>query len=200
VIGQRATASTDFSLEDLPGTSGRLDVLLRCLRAALLVSHGVRRDTTAYLVLLGGRRAPRALRVEGAIAEYVRPDERSLANLVMKALAAAPSGPEFTPLRHGLAIADGGLDSVLADLGQVTPYILEEGAADMRGLPLDTDAPAFFVGDHLGFDEGTRARLMSIGATSLGIGPLSVHADDAIAIVSNEVDRRERVTGLSSPP
>ena len=37
VIGQQASASPDFSLLDLPGTSGRLDVLLRCLRAALLV-------------------------------------------------------------------------------------------------------------------------------------------------------------------
>ncbi len=200
MIGQRATASPDFSLDDLPGTSGRLDVLLRCLRAALLVSHGVRRDTTAYLVLMGGTLTPRTLRVEGAIAEYVRPDERSLANLVMKALAAVPSGPGFAALRHGLAIADGGLDAVLADLGRVTPYILEEGSADMRSVPLDTNAPAFFVGDHLGFDEGTRARLISIGATSISIGPLSVHADVAIAVVSNEVERRARVTGLSSPP
>ncbi|MEO5728597.1 MAG: tRNA (pseudouridine(54)-N(1))-methyltransferase TrmY, partial [Byssovorax sp.] len=39
VIGQRATASPDFSLINLPASSGRLDVLLRCLRAALLFSH-----------------------------------------------------------------------------------------------------------------------------------------------------------------
>ena len=77
VIGQTATASGDFSLEDLPSTSGRLDVLLRCVRAALLVSHGLRRDTVVYLVLLGGPLAPRTVRVDGAIATYVRPDERS---------------------------------------------------------------------------------------------------------------------------
>jgi tRNA (pseudouridine54-N1)-methyltransferase len=200
VIGQQATASGDFLLDDLPGTSGRLDVLLRCLRAALLVSHGVRRDTTAYLVFLGGARAPRTLRVEGAIAEYLRPDERSLANLVKKALATGPSGPAFGVVRHGLAIADGGLDSVIADLGAVTPYVLEEGAADVRDGPLDTHAPAFFVGDHLGFDEATRARLRAIGATPIGIGPISVHADDAVAIVANEVDRRTGGARLSSPP
>src|SRR5260370_886010 len=59
VIGQQASASNDFSLDDLPGSSGRLDVLLRCVRAALLVSHGLRRDVVVYLVLLGGRHAPR---------------------------------------------------------------------------------------------------------------------------------------------
>src|SRR3954468_10373902 len=89
VIGQKAIASPDFSLTDLPGTSGRLDVLLRCLRAALLVSHGLRRDTIVYLVLLGGEGAPRVLRVDGSAIRFVRPDERALALLVQKALGRA---------------------------------------------------------------------------------------------------------------
>jgi tRNA (pseudouridine54-N1)-methyltransferase len=190
VIGQRATASPDFLLDDLPGTSGRLDVLLRTLRAALLVSHGIRRDTTAYLVLLGGPRAPRALRVDGRIAEYLRPDERSLATLVKKALATATGAGTFTDVGHGLSVAGGGLDAVIADLGESTRYVLDESAADVRVGPLDTRNPAFFVGDHLGFDEGTRARLASIGARPISIGPVSVHADDAVTIISNEVDRR----------
>src|SRR3954465_7473050 len=92
VIGQKATASPDFSLTNLPASSGRLDVLLRCLRAALLFSHGLRRDTVVYLVLLGGPRAPRTLRIEGASAGYVRPDERALAVMVQKALAASMEG------------------------------------------------------------------------------------------------------------
>ena len=62
VIGQKATASADFSLSDIPGTSCRLDVLLRCIRAALLLSHELRRDTVVYLVLQGGPRAPRTVR------------------------------------------------------------------------------------------------------------------------------------------
>jgi diacylglycerol kinase family enzyme len=51
VLGGKATGH--FRLNDLPGTSGRLDALLRCLRAALLVSHGVRRHVSVYLVLGG---------------------------------------------------------------------------------------------------------------------------------------------------
>src|SRR4051812_44596086 len=108
VIGQRASASPDFSLLDLPSSSGRLDVLLRCLRAALLVSHGLRRDTVVYLVLLGGPRAPRALRVDGASARFLRPDERSLAILVQRSLAAEVEGPGFVPVKPGIAVADGG--------------------------------------------------------------------------------------------
>lgn len=189
VIGQTATASPDFLLDDVPGTSGRADVLLRCLRSALLVSHGLRRDTIVYLVLLGGPRAPRTLRVDGAAIRFVRPDERCLAALVKNALARVTDGVGFAPIRDGLAVANGGLDAVLADIGGVPAYVLEEGAADVRDATLATDA-VFFVGDHLGFDAATRARLSELGATPIGVGPVSVHADDAICILLNEIDRR----------
>jgi tRNA (pseudouridine54-N1)-methyltransferase len=196
VIGQKATASGEFSLLDTPGTSGRLDVLLRCVRAALLVSHGLRQDTLVYLVLLGGPRAPRVLKVDGRTAKFVRPDERSLGTLVQKSLAAdipaAPAGMSagFVDVRPGISIAEGGLDAALADLGGATLYVLEAGAPDVRTVTCDEDA-AFFVGDHLGFDEPTRARLASMGARPIAMGPVDVHADDAIAVLSNELDRRD---------
>jgi tRNA (pseudouridine54-N1)-methyltransferase len=194
VIGQQATASDDFFLDDLPGSSGRLDVLLRCVRAALLVSHGLRRDVVVYLVLLGGRQAPRVLRFDGALAKFVRPDERSLATLVKKVLAAAgdASTPAhgFVEVKAGIAISRGGLADVIADLGRATAYILDESGPDVRdSKELGCDDIAFFVGDHRGFDDATRARLAAIGARSIRVGPVSLHAEDAIAIVSNEIDR-----------
>jgi tRNA (pseudouridine54-N1)-methyltransferase len=198
VIGQRATASPDFSLTNLPASSGRLDVLLRCLRAALLFSHGLRRDTVVYLVLLGGPRAPRSLRIEGATARFLRPDERSLAVLAQKVLAAPAEGSGFVAVRPGIAVAEGGLDAVLADLAPTALYVLEEGAPDLRDAALDEPDSAFFLGDHVGFDETTRARLAALGATSVGVGPVSVHADDAVVLVHNELDRRGR-EGVSRP-
>ena len=193
VIGQTATASGDFSLDDLPGSSGRLDVLLRCVRAALLVSHGVRRDAAIYLVLQGGPLAPRTIKIDGATAEYLRPDERSLAGAVRNLLARPPldTGAAFGPETRGVSLANAGLESVLADLGPTTPYVLEEGAPDLRAAPLHLADATFFLGDHLGL-AGARPRLASAGALPISIGPVSVHADDAIAIVSNELDRRTR--------
>ena len=189
VIGRRATSSPDFSLNNLPASSGRLDVLVRCLRAALLVSHGLRRTTVAYLVLLGTPGAPRAIRVDGATARFLRPDERSLAVIVQKALAQPLQDTGFTTLRNGIAVAAGGLEAVLADLGPGAPYLLQEGATDLRDLPLDAPDPVFFLGDDLGFDDAARAALAD--ATPVGLGPLSIHAEDAIALVANELDRRE---------
>jgi len=189
IVGQSAVASGDFLPDDLPGTSGRLDVLLHCLRAALLVSHGVRHDTVVYLVLLGGSRAPRAVRVRGDEVRFLRPDERNLATLIGKSLR-APGGTAsgFSTVRPGIAVADGGLEVVLADLGVGTQYVLEEGAQDLREAPLDAVDPVFFVGDHQGFDQSTRESLCD--AIAIGIGPISLHADDAIVVLANELDRR----------
>jgi tRNA (pseudouridine54-N1)-methyltransferase len=191
VIGRRASASPEFSLIDIAGTSGRLDVLLRCLRAALLVSHGLRRDTVVYLVLLGGDSAPRAMRVDGAAVRFVRPDERALATMVKKALATPREGSGFVDVRPGIAIADGGLEVVLADLAPGAAYVLEEGATDVREARLDPASAIVFVGDHLGLDDEARAAIAAFGAAPIGVGPVSLHADDAITIACNELDRRE---------
>ncbi len=193
ILGRKAAASDDFSLDDLAGSSGRIDVLLRCVRASLLHSHGLRRDVAVYLVLGGGPRAPRVLRFDGATARYIRPDERSLATLAKKALGSSDRATAgFVEVKPGIAVANGGLDVVLPDLAGAMPFVLEEDAPDIRDCP-DLGQPdvAFFVGDHLGLDEATRTRLLSIGARRIAVGPTSVHADDAIAIVGNEVDRRQ---------
>jgi tRNA (pseudouridine54-N1)-methyltransferase len=194
VIGQTATASGDFLLDDLPGSSGRLDVLLRCVRAALLYSHGLRADVRVYLVLRGGPAAPRVLRIDSKGARFIRPDERSLALLVKKTLAAAPDdlGSTFVELRPGVALANGDLDCVLAELGGAALSLLEEHAPDIRGLDLERSDTAHFLGDHLGFEQADRERLTALGATAVSVGPLSLHSDDVIAILSNELDRLKR--------
>jgi tRNA pseudouridine-54 N-methylase len=54
------------------------------------------------------------------------------------------------------------------------------------------------VGDHLGFNDATLEALRD--ATVIGVGPVSVHADDAIVIVANELDRRvEQRTAAHAP-
>jgi len=166
-----------------------LDALLRALRSALLVSHDVRRDVCVYLVLRGGPRAPRLLRIDGSRAKFLRPDERSLAILIKKSLdAALPHVRELSEVRPGIDLCEGDLPDLLASLGDEPRYILEEGAADLRGQSLAQDA-WFFLGDHQGFDAASRAQLAARGALPLSVGPRSLHAEDVVAVVNNELDR-----------
>jgi tRNA (pseudouridine54-N1)-methyltransferase len=192
IVGRTAHASADLRLDDIPSTGGRLDVLLRCIRAALLVSHGLRPDVVVYLVLAGrGGAAPHALRIAGAEAKFIRPDERSLAMTVQKALARFDGvGDAFCPVRPGVSVSRGGLDAVLADVSCARLYMLDAHGSDVRQSPIEGSDVAIVVGDHLGFDQATRERLAALGAQPVRLGPVSLHAEDAIAVVSNELDRR----------
>jgi tRNA (pseudouridine54-N1)-methyltransferase len=193
IIGQKASSTEEFILDDLPGTSGRLDVLVRCLRAAMLSSHGIRRGVVVYLVLLGGPLAPRTVRVDGAAVQFLRPDERSLAVRMKKVLAsrADDATDAWVTVKPGFAVARGGFERVLEDVDDATPWILDEAAPDIRETPgLAESHGLFVIGDHLGIPADIRARLDGLGARRIAIGPVSVHADDVVALVTNELDRR----------
>ncbi len=202
VVGRAATAGGDFLLDDLPGTSGRLDVLIRCVRPAFLTSHGIRRDVVVYLVLLGGARAPRVVRIEGADVKFLRPDERAVATLVKKVLASHSDdvGLGFVLVKPGISVARGGLDLALEDAhGSSSPlFVLEEGASDLRDAK-ELGSACFVIGDHLGLPEDARRRLAALGARPVSIGPISLHADDVVTIVNNELDRAENGGGAPKP-
>lgn len=189
IVGSTASASGEFSIDDIPSSSGRMDVLLRCVRAALLYSHGVRRDASVLLVLQGGARAPRTLRIDGGPAKFLRPDERSLGALVKKSLA-APRTAGWTEARPGVFVRDGGLEVALDWLGDCALFVLDEGASDLREVRSSSARCAFVIGDHRGFDADARSLLEARGAIRVGLGPVSVHAEDAVTIVNNELDRR----------
>ena len=191
LIGQTASASGDFSVEDLPATSGRLDVLLRAVRAALLVSHGLRRTVQVYLLLRGGGAEARLLRINGASAKFLRPDERSLATLVKKTLSAVETpSRSFVEVRPGLELRQGDLSELLDELGDAPCFVLHEGGADIRAQSFASDDAWFFIGDHVGFDVVSLALLERRGCQRLSVGPLSLHSDDVVTLVSNELDRR----------
>ncbi len=191
IIGRTATASSEFLLDDLAGSSGRLDVLVRSVRAALLTSHGVRKDAEIFLVLLGGDRAPRTVRFQGETAKFLRPDERSLAILLQKSLAshADDAAPGFVEVRPGVSISRGTAAALLSTFVGRPLYVLSEGAPDVRDARLAAE-PVIVLGDHTGFDEETLADLRARDTISCSLGPVSLHTDDAVCVMNNELDRR----------
>ncbi|NYT06660.1 MAG: tRNA (pseudouridine(54)-N(1))-methyltransferase TrmY [Methanomicrobiales archaeon] len=182
VIGHHAPSSGDFSLNDLAGGAGRMDVLCRCVSSALFLSHGIRRDVEVYLILLGPPRPPVTLRFSGEEIRSLNPDERSTASLIRKALS-LPRGDVFRESTPGLAVRRGGLAELLAD----HPFaVLHENGTDLRkagSLPENV-----LLSDHLNFT-ADEEEIVS-GCPAFSVGPLSLHANAAISLLLNEHDRR----------
>jgi len=186
VVGHKATTQPNFSLEDIPGTSGRLDILCRSVTAAFVLSHGIRKDVLVYLVLLGGE-PPKIIRLVGETLRHLNPDERTTAALLKKALAVQASA-EWSMSTSGIFVRTGDLGGVLEDLKQrsVRLIYLKEDGKDYRCLkdePLDREM-AFVLGDHTGMTEEEELILDSAGAEVVALGPASLHADHCIVVTN----------------
>jgi tRNA (pseudouridine54-N1)-methyltransferase len=188
IVGHKAITSPNFSLEDIPGTSGRLDILCRAVTAAFVLSHGIRKDVCVYLILLGGE-IPKTIRLDGLTLRHLNPDERTTAALLKKALA-VPATPLWALSTSGIFVRTGGLEQLLADLKDVKLIYLREDGADIRGLDaggnsggLSTEA-AYILGDHTGMTPEEEALLELAGAKVVSLGPTSLHADHCIVLLN----------------
>ncbi|NLX48709.1 MAG: tRNA (pseudouridine(54)-N(1))-methyltransferase TrmY [Methanospirillum sp.] len=184
VVGHRARTDASWTLNDMPGGAGRMDVLCRAVNAAFFLSHDLRRDVACYLVLRGEPGPGKTLRFTGDRLRYLNPDERSTGSLIKKALA-LPCGPEFRESTPGVSVREGGLARLLAEHEFA---LLDENGADVRGagqLPC-----AFLVSDHLNLDDDER--VLTADLPCISVGPRSLHADHAITVLLNELDRRQQ--------
>ncbi|WP_292467602.1 tRNA (pseudouridine(54)-N(1))-methyltransferase TrmY [Methanolobus sp.] len=192
IIGHKALTTGDFSLNDLPGSAGRMDILCRCVNSALFLSHGMRRDINVYLVLLGDPDPGKVIRFNGEKLKYLNPDERSSGSLIKKALErdALKYETQSTP---GVWIRRAGLEELLEefnDAGRDIYYLREDGVNIREYDGLNTDA-VFVLGDHMGVTEEEEAIIDKVAKQTLNIGPISLHSDHCMIIIHNELDRKE---------
>ncbi|MCU0632321.1 MAG: tRNA (pseudouridine(54)-N(1))-methyltransferase TrmY [Methanolinea sp.] len=183
VVGHLARTAGDYNLSDMPGGAGRMDVLCRCINASFFLSHEFRRDVECYLVLLGEPDPPKTIRFSGERVRYLSPDERSAGSLIKKALG-LPVGMEFRESTPGVEVRRGGLADLL---GKYHFSVLDEGGTDIR---CRDDLPeAFLLSDHLNFTPMEEEMLAE--RERISVGPRALHADHAITVLWNEIDRRQ---------
>ncbi len=190
IIGHKALTSGKFSLNDMPGAAGRMDILCRCTSAALFLSHDMRRDVQVYLLLLGEPDPQKIVRFDGETLRYLNPDERSSGSLIKKALEKDVGDMEVksTP---GVWVRRGGLDTLLDEFvgkGRKIVYLREDGE-DIRNVVDSLDDAVFIMGDHNGVTEEEEKLIMSAGATVVNVGPLSLHSEHCVTLINNELDR-----------
>jgi tRNA (pseudouridine54-N1)-methyltransferase len=183
IVGHKATTSPNFSLEDIPGTSGRLDILCRCINAAFVLSHGIRHDVRVLLILCGGEQ-PKTICLRGEDLRHLNPDERTTAALLKKALAIA-AGTAWSRSTSGIFVRTGGLAEVLSDLkGKRIVYLREDGGNISGNVGNDSEYVTFILGDHMGMTPEEEELILKAGAIVVSIGSISLHADHCIVIMN----------------
>ncbi|MEM3851824.1 MAG: hypothetical protein QXP70_02370 [Methanomassiliicoccales archaeon] len=94
IITSCKASDGNFNLNDLPGSGDRMDVLADAVVSALLISNGIRRDTSIAICFVAGEGSGRCLLFSGKSIRYLNPDERSTAALIRHALLRSPKSLE----------------------------------------------------------------------------------------------------------
>lgn len=190
VVAHRAV-TTPVDLNAVTSQGGRWDLLCRCVNAALLVSHAMRRDAELYLVLRGGKDAPKTLRFAGAALGGLNPDERSTAALAFKALEKSlPANGAEVESTWGLHASRRDLPALLDALASRGPvFVLDE-----KGEPPERQGAAladatFVLSDHENFSPDEEALLANVAAGRISLGPVALHSDHCLAVLNNVLDR-----------
>ncbi|MFB6106774.1 MAG: tRNA (pseudouridine(54)-N(1))-methyltransferase TrmY [Halobacteriaceae archaeon] len=184
VVGHEAPVTPEFSLDDLPGGAGRLDVLCRVVGAALFLSHGVREDATVWLVL----RDELAVRVDGGSVRYMSPDERNIASLLRTAIGAREDaiGHQEAEPTPGLFVSTRGLEAVLDAAGGTVVCLHEDGRPV---VDLDPPAdPTVVLSDHRSFTDAERDVVDAHADATVRLGPRPLHANHAVTVAHNYLD------------
>ena len=186
VHGHDAPTDADFSLDDVAGGAGRLDVLCRCVDAAFFLSHGLREDVRVHLVFADAV----TVRLDGAKVRALNPGERAVAGLLRKALgrAADAVGHQDVDVSPGVTVSK-------RDFAATLERAASDGAVVQLhedGDPLvDVDPPAdpvFVLSDHRDFTPDEAALLADAADRRVRVGPEVLHADHAITVAHNYLD------------
>lgn len=186
LVAHDARTSPDFSLDDLPGSGGRMDLVARCAAASLHVSHDVRADSEFVALLQGPSNPPRTIRIAGAEVRGMNPDERSTAALIQKALR--EKGIAERQAHPGVYTSGQSLGDLILRWREPIILLLE-GAPDIRSSPVPKDA-TFVLSDHHVLSLEETRTVSDAARLLLSVGPRALQSDQVIAIVHNELDRR----------
>ena len=191
VVGHRAKASGKFDLSDLSSSGGWVDTLIRCLTTSFCLSNGVRKDTTTYLVFLGGKRAPKTIKVHGPELRSLNSDERSAGGLIRTALTKRTRGKRWVKSTAGIYVSKLSFGDLLSELSEQGCSFIHsrEGGVDVRDMEL-SERPCFILGDNRDLTEDEEAILDTYPWEKMSVGPISYHADHCITVIQNEIDRR----------
>jgi len=182
IVGHKATTSPFFSLNDLPGSTGRMDILARCVNSSFMLSHGLRKNVKVYLILKGGEKET-VVEFVGSELKYMNPDERNIASLIRIGLKNVwPSRAKYsTP---GVYAYNGSLELILNRHNSENIYYLHETGEKQREL-----GPGVYVmGDRDDLTEEEEKIVMMKNPVKISLGDVSYHSDHCITVVNYLID------------
>ena len=175
--------------------AGRLDIAIHTVIAAFFLSHKLRTDTRLHLCFAGPPTPPRHLELEPETegqtgVDKIYLNKSDVSTIIKKMLYKYKEG-EKKEVFPGYWIEKKGFLELVKELQEAGKdlYILDEDGEDIRTAKLGEN-PVFILGDHQGLPLKEFKRLKQM-CKSITIGPQTYFASHTVAVVNNELDRRQ---------
>ena len=175
--------------------SGRIDIAVHTIIAAFFLSHQIRTDMKLHLVFAGPPDPQKHLELQPVIEGKTGIDKIYLAkkdvSSVLKKMLYKFREGEKREVFPGFWIERKSFLEIVKELYTAgrNVYLLDPKGEDIRKAEIKKD-PIFILGDHKGLPLKELKRLKSMCKT-VTIGPKVYFASQTVAIVNNELDRRE---------
>lgn len=176
--------------------AGRLDIAIHTVIASFFLSHKLRENVHLHFIFTGRPDPPKHLEfkpvTEGTTGvDKIYLNKRDIAKIIKRMLYKYREG-EKREAFPGYWVEKKGLLELVKELHDAgkTLYLLDAHGADIRSIDIPLTASVFILGDHLGLPDKELKRLKQF-CTPVSIGKRTYFASHTVAIINNELDRRE---------
>lgn len=189
-----APTSGNFSTDDLQ-KAGRIDIAIHVLIATFFLSHKIRTDTKLHLVFAGSPDPPKHIEMDPVTEGQTGIDKiyisKTNVSSILKRLLYKYREGEKREVFPGYWIEKKGFLELVREMAEQERnlYILDPKGEDIRTVEIKEN-PVFILGDHKGLPLKELKRLKKI-CTPVTLGKKTYFASQVVAIVNNELDRRE---------
>jgi len=189
-----APTSGSYIKEDLQ-ESGRIDIAIHVIIATFFLSHKLRTDSKLHMIFAGAPDPPKHLELmpvtEGETGiDKIYLAKKDVSSVLKKMLYKYREG-EKKEVFPGFWIEKKGFLEVVKGLSEQgrNLYVLDANGEDIRTVKIEKD-PIFILGDHKGLPSKELKRLKTL-CTPVSIGKRVYFASQTVAVLNNELDRRE---------
>ena len=192
------TSGNALASQDLM-KAGRMDIAIHSFIQGVFLSHNVREDITFHFIFYGMPDPPKHIEIsvkkqiglpEDKKQGRIDLSKKDVAGLIKKLLYKYRAGQK-TEVLPGCFIEKKSFLNIIQDLlnKDIQVFILDKKGEDLRKAKISKDC-AFILGDQEGLPKKEMKRLKK-ELTPISVGPKMYFASQTIAVVNNELDRRE---------
>jgi len=182
--------------------AGRIDIAIHVIIASFFLSHKLRTDTKLHLLFAGPPDPSKHLELFPVTEGETGVDKIYLAKTdvssVLKKMLYKYREGEKREVFPGFWIEKKGFLELVKDLSKQgrNLYVLDADGEDIRKAEIKEN-PIFILGDHKGLPDKELKRLKKL-CIPVSIGKRVYFASQTVAVVNNEIDRREDSGELKS--